>query len=183
MKLEITEYIGDSVHVEEEVSIIQIADFDSALDKMPYTLFENKGDILVGLSAANCDNFTAGADGQILAYDSTTPYGVTHKTPTAIAPISISDFVWSLAAALNHLTDVATGTLNDGNVLTYNAGTGKWIGAPAGAGSYGYHPQTLRSTNGNLTVNTGYSMVISSDFTVNDDDTLTIESDGIMEVI
>ena len=40
-------------------------------------------------------------------------------------------------SALASLTDVALGSLNNGDVLTYNSGTSKWINAaPAGGGSY-----------------------------------------------
>jgi hypothetical protein len=82
-------FIGEEVHIDEvkgsggPVSLPDLADVDNSVTP-------GKGSILVG-DGSVYQEFPAGADGEVLIYDSTQPFGVRTGTITA-AGASIFDF-------------------------------------------------------------------------------------------
>jgi len=70
----------------------------------------------------------------------------------------------------------------DTHLLGFFTGSA-WAWYSSGGGSSGTGGQIIRNTNGGLTINTGYSYIVSNDFEILANEILAVEAYGIMEVI
>jgi len=95
------------------------------------TPLTTKGDILAwdaGLTPPGPNRFPAGANGQLIVYDSTQTIGLAYASPLTNPMTNVGDIiVGGTAGAANRL-----GAGSAGQVLTISGGTPAWAGVPGG---------------------------------------------------
>jgi hypothetical protein len=73
MKLIVTDTINNLVEVETLTTILEIKDFDVSTGKIPLSLIEQEGDIIIGTAEAQADNLAPGATGTVLTISAGRP--------------------------------------------------------------------------------------------------------------
>jgi hypothetical protein len=73
MRLTITETVNSVVEVEVLITILEIADFDTGVGKIPLSLIEQEGDLLIGIAAAQADNLAPGDADDVLTMSAGRP--------------------------------------------------------------------------------------------------------------
>lgn len=101
---------------------------------------------------------------------------------TASGEVLVTISGGSGSSTLAELTDVSISGQTDGQVLTWEETSSKWIAKTPVTSSGLAGGAVKRKTGGNVTIDEGYSLIVSCDYEIELGDTLEIADDGILEV-